>query len=195
VPYAQRVKADVGLPTHRRRPDHRAGTGRAIIAAGEADAVSLARAMLYDPRWPWHAAARLGARRRAAAVLALAAARVQGPVRRLALRAALAASKPIPMTYRLKLHEADASPQELRDAEQRFRQALDESLGDASLVAPMYTAYQRIVGVHGEEFDEEVLSEAERLVFNQWRTAELAAVTAAFGPNRYMGDAMYEIRL
>ena len=33
-----------------------------IIANGEADAVSLARAMLYDPRWPWHAAARLGAR-------------------------------------------------------------------------------------------------------------------------------------
>jgi len=23
--------------------------------------VALARAMLYDPRWPWHAAARLGA--------------------------------------------------------------------------------------------------------------------------------------
>ncbi len=34
----------------------------AIIASGEADAVSLARAMLYDPRWPWHAAATLGAR-------------------------------------------------------------------------------------------------------------------------------------
>ena len=34
----------------------------AIIASGEADAVSLARAMLYDPRWPWHAAAQLGAR-------------------------------------------------------------------------------------------------------------------------------------
>jgi 2,4-dienoyl-CoA reductase-like NADH-dependent reductase (Old Yellow Enzyme family) len=33
----------------------------AIIANGEADAVSLARAMLYDPRWPWHAAAKLGA--------------------------------------------------------------------------------------------------------------------------------------
>jgi 2,4-dienoyl-CoA reductase-like NADH-dependent reductase (Old Yellow Enzyme family) len=32
-----------------------------IIANGEADAVSLARAMLYDPRWPWHAAAELGA--------------------------------------------------------------------------------------------------------------------------------------
>ena len=34
----------------------------AIIANGEADAVCLARGMLYDPRWPWHAAARLGAR-------------------------------------------------------------------------------------------------------------------------------------
>ncbi len=29
---------------------------------GKADAISLARAMLYNPRWPWHAAAELGAR-------------------------------------------------------------------------------------------------------------------------------------
>jgi 2,4-dienoyl-CoA reductase-like NADH-dependent reductase (Old Yellow Enzyme family) len=33
----------------------------AIIADGRAELVALARAMLYDPRWPWHAAARLGA--------------------------------------------------------------------------------------------------------------------------------------
>ena len=26
----------------------------AIIAQGDADAVALARAMLYDPHWPWH---------------------------------------------------------------------------------------------------------------------------------------------
>jgi 2,4-dienoyl-CoA reductase-like NADH-dependent reductase (Old Yellow Enzyme family) len=32
-----------------------------IVASGQADAVALARAMLYDPRWPWHAAAQLGA--------------------------------------------------------------------------------------------------------------------------------------
>jgi hypothetical protein len=32
-----------------------------IIASGKADFVSLARAMLFDPRWPWHAAAALGA--------------------------------------------------------------------------------------------------------------------------------------
>ncbi len=62
VPYAQRVKAEVGLPTIAvgliTEPDQ----AEAIIANGEADAISLARAMLYDPRWPWHAAARLGAR-------------------------------------------------------------------------------------------------------------------------------------
>ena len=32
-----------------------------IIASGQADMVALARAMLYNPRWPWHAAAALGA--------------------------------------------------------------------------------------------------------------------------------------
>lgn len=32
----------------------------AIIASGDADAIALARAILYDPRWPWHAAAKLG---------------------------------------------------------------------------------------------------------------------------------------
>ena len=33
----------------------------AIVAAGDADLVAMARAMLWDPRWPWHAAATLGA--------------------------------------------------------------------------------------------------------------------------------------
>ena len=61
VPYAQRVKADVGLPTIAVGLITEAEQAEAIIANGEADAVSLARAMLYDPRWPWHAAARLGA--------------------------------------------------------------------------------------------------------------------------------------
>lgn len=32
-----------------------------VIASGQADMVALARAMLYNPRWPWHAAAKLGA--------------------------------------------------------------------------------------------------------------------------------------
>ncbi|MGH8714249.1 MAG: oxidoreductase, partial [Casimicrobiaceae bacterium] len=33
----------------------------AIVASGDADLVAMARAMLWDPRWPWHAAAVLGA--------------------------------------------------------------------------------------------------------------------------------------
>ena len=61
VPYAQRVKAEVGLPTIAVGLITEPLQAEAIIAAGEADAVSLARAILYDPRWPWHAAAALGA--------------------------------------------------------------------------------------------------------------------------------------
>src|SRR6186713_3661613 len=62
VPFAQRVKAEVGLPTIAVGLITDAEQAEAIVAGGEADAVSLARAMLYDPRWPWHAAAALGAR-------------------------------------------------------------------------------------------------------------------------------------
>ncbi len=62
VPFAQRVKADVGLPTIAVGLITEPEQAETIIASDEADAVSLARAMLYDPRWPWHAAAKLGAR-------------------------------------------------------------------------------------------------------------------------------------
>ncbi|WP_419730333.1 NADH:flavin oxidoreductase/NADH oxidase [Lichenicola sp.] len=62
VQFAARVKAEAGLPTIAvgliTEPDQ----AEAIIAGGQADAIGLARAMLYDPRWPWHAAAKLGAR-------------------------------------------------------------------------------------------------------------------------------------
>jgi 2,4-dienoyl-CoA reductase-like NADH-dependent reductase (Old Yellow Enzyme family) len=62
VPFAQRVKAEVGLPTIAVGLITDAAQAEAIVAQGQADAVALARAMLYDPRWPWHAAAQLGAR-------------------------------------------------------------------------------------------------------------------------------------
>jgi 2,4-dienoyl-CoA reductase-like NADH-dependent reductase (Old Yellow Enzyme family) len=65
VPYAARVKAEVGLPTIAVGLVTEPEQAESIIAQGEADAVCLARAMLYDPRWPWHAAARLGAHVRA----------------------------------------------------------------------------------------------------------------------------------
>lgn len=97
------------------------------------------------------------------------------------------------MTYRLRLFEADASPEQLQAAERRFRQALEAGLGSAELVLPMHAAYQRIVLTYGEAPDPELLSDAEQLVLQQWREAESAAVAAAFGTHRYMGDAMYEI--
>ena len=61
VPYSRRIKAKVGLTTIAVGLITSPELAEAIIANREADAVSLARAMLYDPRWPWHAAAKLGA--------------------------------------------------------------------------------------------------------------------------------------
>ena len=61
VPFAQRVKAEAGLPTIAVGLITGAQQAEDIVRNGEADAVALARGMLYDPRWPWHAAAQLGA--------------------------------------------------------------------------------------------------------------------------------------
>jgi 2,4-dienoyl-CoA reductase-like NADH-dependent reductase (Old Yellow Enzyme family) len=61
VPFAKRIKAETGLPTIAVGLITAPEQAEAIIAAGEADAIALARAALYDPRWPWHAAAQLGA--------------------------------------------------------------------------------------------------------------------------------------
>lgn len=61
VPYASRVKSEVGMPAIAVGLITDPRQAEAIVADGEADAVSLARAMLYNPRWPWHAAATLGA--------------------------------------------------------------------------------------------------------------------------------------
>lgn len=98
------------------------------------------------------------------------------------------------MPYTLTLYETEgASESQRREAEQRFRRALEGALGDASLVAPVYTAYRRIVAAYGESPSPDSLTDAERAIFDQWQAAETAAVTAAFGAHRYMGDAMYEI--
>jgi len=98
--------------------------------------------------------------------------------------------------YRLKFYDVDGLTDSEQSAlERRFRAVLEKTLGDALLVAPVYLAYQRIVATYGETPDPDLLSEAERAIFEQWQAAETAAVTATFGPNRYMGDAMYEIRV
>ncbi len=98
------------------------------------------------------------------------------------------------MSYTLKLYDfEEATEQERRAAEQRFRSALEATLGDAALVAPVYTMYLKLLETYGDTPPEDALSEAQREVFTQWQAAESAAVTAAFGPHRYMGDAQFEI--
>jgi hypothetical protein len=99
------------------------------------------------------------------------------------------------MSYSVVFFEPDASAAQRCEAERRFRAALEDTLGDADLVVPVYQAYLRIVATYGDTPDPDSLSDAQRAVFEQWRAAETAAVAAAFGPNRYMGDADYEIRI
>ncbi len=61
VPFAERIRTEVGLPTIAVGLITEPHEAEAILQEGKADAVALARGMLYDPRWPWHAAAELGA--------------------------------------------------------------------------------------------------------------------------------------
>ena len=62
LPLARRIKARITIPTLAVGLITEALQAEAVLADGDADAVALARAMLYDPRWPWHAAAALGDR-------------------------------------------------------------------------------------------------------------------------------------
>ncbi|HJV63417.1 MAG TPA: NADH:flavin oxidoreductase/NADH oxidase [Albitalea sp.] len=61
VPFAERIRAESALPVMAVGLITTAAQAEGIVASGKADLVALARAMLYDPRWPWHAAAELGA--------------------------------------------------------------------------------------------------------------------------------------
>ncbi len=60
VPLARAVKAAVRIPVIAVGLITEFDHAEAIVATGDADLVALARGMLYDPRWPWHAAAHLG---------------------------------------------------------------------------------------------------------------------------------------
>jgi NADPH2 dehydrogenase len=60
VPLAQGVKEAVGVTTMAVGLITEAQQAEDIVASGKADMVALARGMLYDPRWGWHAAAELG---------------------------------------------------------------------------------------------------------------------------------------
>ena len=60
VPFAQAIREATGLTTIAVGLITEARQAEEIVASGKADMVALARAMLYDPRWGWHAAAELG---------------------------------------------------------------------------------------------------------------------------------------
>ena len=61
VHLAEQLKRETGAPTIAVGLITEPAQAEAIVAGGQADAVALARGMLFDPRWPWHAAAQLGA--------------------------------------------------------------------------------------------------------------------------------------
>ena len=61
VPLARAVKQAVGIPVVAVGLITDFDHAEAIVATGDADLVAIARGALYDPRWPWHAAAHLGA--------------------------------------------------------------------------------------------------------------------------------------
>jgi 2,4-dienoyl-CoA reductase-like NADH-dependent reductase (Old Yellow Enzyme family) len=60
VPLAQALKEATGLTTIAVGLITEPKQAEEIVASGKADMVALARGMLYDPRWGWHAAAELG---------------------------------------------------------------------------------------------------------------------------------------
>lgn len=65
VPLARAVKAATKMPVVAVGLITSFDQAEAIVGTGDADVVALARTILYDPRWPWHAAAHFGAKVRA----------------------------------------------------------------------------------------------------------------------------------
>ena len=61
VPIAERVKREAGIATRVVGLIVTPEQAEAVVADGKADMVAMARAMLDDPRWGWHAARELGA--------------------------------------------------------------------------------------------------------------------------------------
>ncbi|MGH8111704.1 MAG: NADH:flavin oxidoreductase/NADH oxidase [Rhodanobacteraceae bacterium] len=61
LPFAREIRRATGMLTSTVGLITEAHQAEKIIADGDADLVSLARVMLWDPHWPWHAAAELGA--------------------------------------------------------------------------------------------------------------------------------------
>jgi 2,4-dienoyl-CoA reductase-like NADH-dependent reductase (Old Yellow Enzyme family) len=60
VPFAQGIKQATGVTTIAVGLITEAQQAEDILSSGNADMIALARGLLYDPRWGWHAAAELG---------------------------------------------------------------------------------------------------------------------------------------
>jgi 2,4-dienoyl-CoA reductase-like NADH-dependent reductase (Old Yellow Enzyme family) len=61
VPLAEKVKKEAGIAVMAVGMITKARQAEEIVASGQADLVAIARAMMDDPRWAWHAARELGA--------------------------------------------------------------------------------------------------------------------------------------
>jgi len=61
VPFAQRIREAVSIPVMAVGLITEPAQAEAVLSSGSADLVALARGLLWNPRWPWHAAAALGA--------------------------------------------------------------------------------------------------------------------------------------
>ncbi|HEV7269346.1 NADH:flavin oxidoreductase/NADH oxidase [Pseudoxanthomonas sp.] len=62
VPFAEAIKREVAMPVIAVGLITEPQQADAILQQAQADAIAIARGILYDPRWPWHAAVALGER-------------------------------------------------------------------------------------------------------------------------------------
>ncbi len=61
VPFAEQIRQATGVTTMSVGLITAAQQAEGILLEGKADLIAIGRAMIFDPRWPWHAAAELGA--------------------------------------------------------------------------------------------------------------------------------------
>ena len=61
LPFAERLRREAGIPAMGVGLITEAEQAERALAEGKADLLALGRAMMYEPRWAWHAAEKLGA--------------------------------------------------------------------------------------------------------------------------------------
>ncbi|MCB4822933.1 NADH:flavin oxidoreductase/NADH oxidase [Roseicella aerolata] len=61
VPYARRIQQEAGMPAMAVGLLHDPDLAEQVLQDGAAELIALGRGMMWEPRWPWHAAETLGA--------------------------------------------------------------------------------------------------------------------------------------